>query len=563
MTQIKKFKRGWIGGKTRLIVSSPFGVWRKLPHYKEKRKHNGIDIAINQGTPIYSPVNGTLKCSFEERGAGLYLTIISDDVKFFFMHMSKTVISVNGSKVVKEGDLIGYSGGAKGDKNAGGSTGPHLHFESRQKPYSKSKAFNPVVFFSDTLVDRSGNAYSKEMQSIPLISSQEEYEEQYVEINRTEIDEETPDISDENAIEIEETMEKELKTGLASGIWQITKLLMDGSVADLRLHDAATSIQAGSLMSFFNKICQQPFVEFMGDTFGDQYYFIVRKPPFDKEGMLKTLISQGLMKSDNSYVQFGESIYDISNEDIINTNLSFDSQNVYSWYQFYPVYEMGATNELKYIIPAVLFPEYAAIYGSRDLSIQSQYRSFNKAYIKDELNEKNKSQQGDAEVRHSIHDLKYIIECNAYNPFTRSGTIQISGNRRIKRGVFIRIHSLNSDSPEIFYVDAVSHDYSVTSAGVNRTTTLSVSHGMVEKYMFEGESLPKYTDSGKYIEEGISYFNLINFGDYENSKEKITMDSWMNIISSWKVNIDIFRFFLRKMQFMNIGGQVTVSGTRK
>ena len=362
---------------------------------------------------------------------------------------------------------------------------------------------------------------------------------------------------------IEETMKKELKTGLASGIWQITKLLMDGSVADLRLHDATTSIQAGSLMSFFNKICQQPFVEFMGDTFGDQYYFIVRKPPFDKEGMMKTLISQGLMKSDNSYVQFGESIYDISNEDIINTNLSFDSQNVYSWYQFYPVYEMGAPNELKYMIPAVLFPEYAAIYGSRDLSIQSQYRSFNKAYIKDELNEKNKSQQGDAEVRHSIHDLKYIIECNAYNPFTRSGTIQISGNRRIKRGVFIRIHSLNSDSPEIFYVDAVSHDYSVTSAGVNRTTTLSVSHGMVEKYMFEGESLPKYTDSGKYIEEGISYFNLINFGEYENSKEKITMDSWTNIISSWKVNIDIFRFFLRKMQFINIGGQLTVSGTRK
>lgn len=560
MTKIKKFKRGWIGGKTRLIVSSPFGVWRKLPHYKEKRKHNGIDINISQGTPLYAPVSGTLKCSFEEKGAGLHLTIVSDDIKFFFMHMSKTVVSVNGSKVVKEGDLIGYSGGAKGDKNAGGSTGPHLHFEARQKPYSKSKAFNPIVFFSDTLVDRNGNTYSKETQSIPLISSQEEYEEQYVEINRTEVDEETPDISDENAIEIEETMEKELKTGLASGIWQITKLLMDGGVADLRLHDAATSIQAGSLMSFFNKICQQPFVEFMGDTFGDQYYFIVRKPPFDKEGMLKTLISQGLRKSENTYVEFGQSIYDINTEDIINTNLSFDSQNVYSWYQFYPVYEMGVANELKYIIPAVLFPEYAAIYGSRDLSIQSQYRSFNKAFIKDELNEKNKSQQGDAEVRHSIHDLKYIIECNAYNPFTRSGTIQIAGNRRIKRGVFIRIQAFNSDSPEIFYVDAVSHDYSVTSAGVNRTTTLSVSHGMIEKYMFEGEYLPKYTDSGKYIPEGISYFNVINFGDYENSKDKITMDSWMDIISSWKVNIDIFRFFLRKMQFMNISGQAVIKG---
>lgn len=294
MTKIKKFKRGWIGGKTRLIVSSPFGVWRKLPIYKgKKRKHNGIDIAIPQGTAIYSPVSGTLKCLFQKNGAGLYLTIIQDNIKFFFMHMSKTVIPVNGSKVVKEGDLIGYSGGKRGDKNSGGSTGPHLHFETRRSPYSKSNVFNPVVFFSDTLIDRGGNSYSKEVRSIPVISSNEEYEEQFVEINRMESENETPDVSDENAIEIEETMEKEVKTGLASGIWQITKLLMDGSVADLRLHDVATSIQAGSLMSFFNKVCQQPFVEFMGDTFGDQYYFIVRKPPFDKDGMLKTLISQG------------------------------------------------------------------------------------------------------------------------------------------------------------------------------------------------------------------------------------------------------------------------------
>lgn len=558
MTKIKKFKRGWIGGKTKLIVSSPFGVWRKLS--KQKRKHNGIDIAIPQGTAIYSPVNGTIKCFFQKNEAGLYLTIIHGGIKFFFMHMSRTVIPVNGSKVVKEGDLIGYSGGKKGDENSGSSTGPHLHFEARRNPYSKSNSFNPVVFFSDTLIDSIGNSYSKEIHSIPMISSDEEYEEQFVEINRTESEEETPDVSDVNAIEIEKTMKKEVKTGLASGVWQITKLLIDGSVADLRLHDAATSIQAGSLMSFFNKVCQQPFVEFMGDTFGDQYYFIVRKPPFDKEGMLKTLVSQGLRTSDNSETPFGKSIYDISNEDIINTNLSFDTQNIYSWYQFYPVYEMGASSELQYIVPAVLFPEYAAIYGSRNLSITSQYRSFNKAYIKDELNEKNKSQQGDAEVRHSIHDLKYIIESNAYNPFTRSGTIQITGNRRIKRGVFIRV-SFN-DYAEIFYVDSVSHDYSVTSSGVNRTTTLSVSHGMIERYMFDGEYLPKYNENGKYIENGVSYFNLIDFGDYENSKNKLTMDSWMNVVSSWKVNIDVFRFFLRKMQFLNVGQGVVSKSTK-
>lgn len=557
MTKIKKFKRGWIGGKTRLIVSSPFGVWRKSPHYKVKRKHNGIDIAIPQGTAIYSPVAGTLKCLFEKNGAGLYLTIIQDGIKFFFMHMSKTVIPVNGSKVVKEGDLIGYSGGKRGDKNSGRSTGPHLHFETRRSPYSKSNAFNPVVFFSDTLIDGSGNSYSKEIRSIPVISSNEEHEEQFVEINRTESEKEIPDVSDENAIEIEETVEKEVKTGLASGIWQITKVLMDDSVANLQLFDVATSINSGPLISFFNKVCQQPFVEFMGDTFGDQYYFIVRKPPFDKEGMLKTLISQGLIGKDNSHTSFGESIYDIRNEDIINVNLSFNTQNIYSWYQFYPIYEMGARRD---VIPSVLFPEYAVIYGSRDLSIQSQYVNFNQSFIDDELKE-NKSHQGDIETQNAIRDLKYIIESNAYNPFTRCGTIRITGNMRIKRGVFIRI-CLN-DTNEIFYVDSVSHDYSVTSTGVNRTTTLSVSHGMIERYMFDGEYLPKYTDSNKYIEGGVSYFNIINFGDYEKSKDKITINSWENIISSWKVNIDVFRFFLRKMQFLNISGQAVIKGTQK
>lgn len=335
----------------------------------------------------------------------------------------------------------------------------------------------------------------------------------------------------------------ELITGFARGIWQITKLLMDSDVANLRIHDAATSIQSGSLVTFFNKICQQPFVEFMGDTFGDQYYFIVRKPPFNKTGMLNTLISQGLRQNNNSEVKFGDSMYDIKDEDIISTNLYFDSQNIYSWYQFYPIYEMGMGSDFQYMIPAVMFPEYAAIYGSRDLSLRSQYRNFNKSFIKDELNEKNKSEQGDSEIKNSIHDLKNIIEVNAYNPFTRTGTIQIVGNRRIKRGMFVRIFSFNSNTPEIFYVDAVNHDYSITSNGVNRTTTLSVSHGMIEKYIFDEEK---------------NYFNIIDFGDYEKSKNKLTMDSWLNIISSWKVNSDVFSFFLRKMQFLNINSEINI-----
>ena len=56
--RIKRLKRGWIGKKTKLTVTSPFGKIRKMSWYKKPRRHNGVDIGIPQGTPIYSPVSG-------------------------------------------------------------------------------------------------------------------------------------------------------------------------------------------------------------------------------------------------------------------------------------------------------------------------------------------------------------------------------------------------------------------------------------------------------------------------------------------------------------------------
>lgn len=32
--RIKRLKRGWIGKRTKLLVTSPFGAMRKLSHYK-------------------------------------------------------------------------------------------------------------------------------------------------------------------------------------------------------------------------------------------------------------------------------------------------------------------------------------------------------------------------------------------------------------------------------------------------------------------------------------------------------------------------------------------------
>lgn len=571
--KIKKFKRGWIGGHTSLTVTSPFGVMRKLKHYKKQRRHNGIDIGIPAGTVIYAPVSGTMNCKFQKGGAGLYLTISSGGFLFMFMHMSKAVIGEGKSKSVQEGDIIGYSGGKAGERNSGSSTGPHLHFEVRRGTSSAS-AINPVYFISDKLTGVvKQNSYSEEIITVPLVTSKEiADDEEEITITVTDDtlrnDEETDvsDFVDENATEKEVIEEYELKEGLASGIWQITKLLIDGNVANLRIHDAATSVQAGSLISFFNKMCQQPFVEFMGDTYGDQYYFIARRPPFDRSGMLKMMTTQGLFENKSnsegeivSPTHNYQSPYEIDASDIISSNISFNTQGIYSWYQFYPIYELGLSNEAQYMVPAVLFPEYASLWGSRELSIRSQYRSFLNPTIIDDLRKNGKSDEADTEVRNSIHDLKYIIECNAYNPFIRNGTIVLMGNRKIKRGTFIRIN-WNIFS-EIFYVEGVSNSYIVGSNSSNRTTTVTLSHGMVEDYMFNSSIKVnvKSNENGDDKSDNLSYFNIINFGDYDKYKSDISMDKWNEIISSWKVNVDVFKFFLRKMQIIgHATGGITV-----
>lgn len=603
--KIKRLKRGWIGKKTKLTVTSPFGVVRRLDIYNHRpKRHNGIDIGIHQGTPIYSPVTGKAIVKVQKNsrgktyGGGLYIAIKSGEYLYYFMHLHKTVISNN--SFVREGQLIAYSGGAKGDPNAGSSKGPHLHFEVRHAPYKNGKdAINPIYFLSDELTGRvKQNKMNQEIITISLISDTKTKKEKdkCVTVSAEQLYKEAnTDVSDEvddSATEEEEVtvVDTEYQEGLAAGIWQIVKLVMDTDVANIRLRDAATSIQQGSLQTFFNKVCQKPFVEFSGDTFGDQYCFLVRKPPFDRDGMLKTMVAQGLFENYNEQkitgVKYNEkkakqkqwwnafeittktdsgvrslrekdSPYVIYEDDMISSNLSFNTQGIYSWYQFFPIYEMGAQEDLQYLIPAILFPEYAAIWGSRDLKIRSQYRNFINPSLYDDKKNGKSNEQGDSEVRHSIKDLKYIIESNAYAPFVRNGTIQILGNRRIKRGTFIRIYWKSMESAEIFYVESVSHNYSVSENSVSRTTTLTLSHGMIESFMFdENNNVKGLNENGQEISKNFnaSYFNLINFGDYEKIKDRLDMDKWSQVISSWKVNIDVFLFFLRKLQFL---GEIT------
>lgn len=599
----KKFKKGWLGGKTKWYIASPMGH-RKPPKPGASSDHGGNDISTPTGTKIYAPCDGNVIRRHQGRGKGGGLYVILQAPSgywFYFMHLSKVIKT----GPVKEGDLIAETGGdpRKDPENAGRSTGPHLHFEVR-KNGDKSQRVDGKYFVSDTWISkRTGKTItSSSNTSIPLITENKSnyteeqqraaFQEYTINFVADQVPIEEQDVSGETTweeTEIEDNGDEEEKPNtqratkekLVPGIWQIMKLVMDADVANLRIRDAATSLQQGSLINFFQKVCQQPFVEFFGDTYGDQYYFITRRPPFDKEGMKKTMVAQGLFdpatvlyenKKDNKNNYNGknvdsQTIYDIYEDDIVSSNISFNNQNIYSWYQFIPIYELGSPSELQYLIPAVLFPEYAAIWGSRSLNIRSQYRNFRNSNISDKVKNGENSEQGDVEVRHSIHDLKYIIESNAYNPFVRQGTITILGNRRIKRGTFIRVFWNSLDCPEIFYVESVNQNYSVGSNAVHRTTSLTLSHGMLSNYMFDNavDSIKIGLDDKKNEKDKvtISYFNIIDFGNYEADRDYIDMNKWREVISSWKVNKTVFMYFLRKTHFLQHLSEVTVEDIKK
>lgn len=115
-------------------ITSGFGK-RNAPTKGASTNHLGIDIGLGQGTPIYAPEAGTVDLARTVGGYGkrieLNLGIIegsTDKLVTAYSHLSR--LAVEAGQRVEKGQLIGYSGGAKGTEGAGTSTGSHLHFET-------------------------------------------------------------------------------------------------------------------------------------------------------------------------------------------------------------------------------------------------------------------------------------------------------------------------------------------------------------------------------------------------------------------------------------------------
>lgn len=103
------------------LISSKFG-YRECNG--EEKMHYGLDIAANEGDPIYPVLSGTVKTAGEDLDYGKYIILDhGNDINTLYAHCSSLSV-VKGDKV-SVGTPIAYVG------STGNSTGNHLHIELR------------------------------------------------------------------------------------------------------------------------------------------------------------------------------------------------------------------------------------------------------------------------------------------------------------------------------------------------------------------------------------------------------------------------------------------------
>ena len=123
-------------------ISSHFNPNRMHPVLKKPRPHKGIDLAAKTETPIYATANGIVEIAQFSKSAGNWVMINHQNgYKTKYFHM--TSFAVKPKQEVKAGDLVGYVG------TTGYSSGPHLHYEIREKNTPLDPKNFMVVHFED------------------------------------------------------------------------------------------------------------------------------------------------------------------------------------------------------------------------------------------------------------------------------------------------------------------------------------------------------------------------------------------------------------------------------
>lgn len=152
----------------------------------------------------------------------------------------------------------------------------------------------------------------------------------------------------------------------------------------------------------------------------------------------------------------------ITPDNVISYDLSYDSR-IYTWFQIH-IQNNSILGDKEQVglafVPIVYLNEYVELWGNRKLEVNDIYATLRT--VRGVQKEEDFSTMQAA----LINDLIYVVESNAYIPFTRTGTIELNGDRRIKAGTFI----VNQATDEFFYVTSVLNSVAFTGEGIDRRT---------------------------------------------------------------------------------------------
>lgn len=129
---------GWANPTSGSLVS-PHG-YRVHPISGGYRLHAGVDLAGGCGVPIYAATSGRVIFSGLNGGFGNWILIDhGNGIQSGYAHI------VNGGRLVSSGQAVAAGQMIARTGSTGGSTGCHLHFETRED----GVAVNPVPFMRD------------------------------------------------------------------------------------------------------------------------------------------------------------------------------------------------------------------------------------------------------------------------------------------------------------------------------------------------------------------------------------------------------------------------------
>ncbi|MGI6005113.1 MAG: M23 family metallopeptidase [Christensenellales bacterium] len=144
------------GGLFPLEQSAGFdyaNTWGAERTYGGDRKHEGIDIFAESGTPIRAVAGGkVISKGWLELGGWQIEILAENGVRHYYAHMSRYAENINRGDTVEQGAVIGYVGDTGyGPEGTTGQFEPHLHFGLYDE---KNRAFNPypyLLYWNDDL----------------------------------------------------------------------------------------------------------------------------------------------------------------------------------------------------------------------------------------------------------------------------------------------------------------------------------------------------------------------------------------------------------------------------